>query len=132
MGLSNLPVMTTSSMKYFSLLFLLSLQVTKTEDLTCIDSSDTCSTKVDGVCDSDLGTAAKPGCETGDCFDCNKLGCGKFDDSRQGCFCAIGCLWCATDAKCYSNRWGVGNCTKPTDWQEPIEGTCSSENYFFR
>jgi hypothetical protein len=38
---------------------------------SCNVSADECPSKYDEVCDSNLGPNPLPGCETGDCFDCD-------------------------------------------------------------
>ena len=39
---------------------------------SCNVSADECPSKYDEVCDSNLGSNPLPGCETGDCFDCDR------------------------------------------------------------
>jgi hypothetical protein len=40
-------------------------------DFTCEPETDNCTSEADGVCDSNVGTNPVPGCENGDCFDCD-------------------------------------------------------------
>jgi hypothetical protein len=44
------------------------------QDYTCdalADSTGPCQYQLNGVCDSNLGDNPLPGCESGDCLDCN-------------------------------------------------------------
>ena len=104
------------------------LFATGQEDFTCDTLTDfNCESTEDGVCDSNLGANPKPGCETGDCIDCNSF-CQQYNYDCQGCLNAIGCFYCPADALCYNLQYYVSStkeqsCTRPVDWISSTETT---------
>jgi hypothetical protein len=109
-------------------------------DLSCdLEQDTTCPTLDNGICESRLATPPAmgvPGCEMGDCLDCNAL-CSVFDQDCTGCL-ANGCFWCPGDATCYNSpkyqfRTKIASCVVPGDFvhQEGPE-VCATQGAPFR
>jgi hypothetical protein len=98
-------------------------------DLSCnLLKDNACPSRNDGVCDSELGLSPKPGCQGGDCADCDQW-CPQYVDDCGGCV-AHGCYWCPSDGTCFNsphyNNQHLTNifstCRAPDDFEQ----TCSS------
>lgn len=113
---------------WFFLLIQFPSFTTGQEDFTCdISTDDDCQSTQDGVCDSNLGDAPKPGCETGDCIDCN-IFCNQYNYDCEGCMNTIGCFYCPGDALCYNLQFYVSlskeqSCSEPVDWISTTDAT---------
>jgi hypothetical protein len=109
------------------------------QSLACDFPNDTtCSSTNDGVCDSTLGGPnPKPGCEDGDCVDCDMCR-SDYSHDCSGCLNAEGCVWCPGDATCYNSAsyafvgGFVASCSAVDDYLTGLSGgTCTAvENQF--
>lgn len=103
------------------------------EDYSCDVLFDSCGSRFNQICDSNLGDNPLPGCETSDCGDCDL--CRQFDADCEGCLNANGCNWCPGDATCFNSPLyifpppSISSCPNSNDFQQG--GTCTEpENYF--
>ena len=108
----------------------LSITVAQT-NLSCDLVNDSCPSRFDGVCDSELGSHPKPDCHGGDCADCDQ--CPQYAYDCGGCV-ANGCYWCPSDATCVNSPNYHLNifseCRAPGDFDQTCDGSSDTNSSF--
>ena len=93
--------------------------------VSCNVFADTCPSKFDGKCDSQIDE-----CEGGDCYDCDQ--CQQFHYDCNACI-SNGCYYCPGDALCFNSPYYIINafshCAESNDYTQE---TCSEPGNFFR
>jgi hypothetical protein len=92
--------------------------------------NDSCPSRLDGVCDSELGSNPKPDCQGGDCADCDQ--CMQYVDDCGGCV-ANGCYWCPSDTTCFNspnnNHLNIfSECRTPDDFEQSCPSLANSSD----
>jgi hypothetical protein len=92
-------------------------------DFSCNVQADNCGSKFNGECENN-----EPGCQDGDCWDCNL--CRQFDYDCGSCLEQTGCVWCPGDATCLNSVWYVAGPCGREDYTEDSCDTIGDTNFF--